>query len=119
MQHGLLVTSSQDTAQLLLAKIDEELVFDERKYYLGSNEYQDGTLNPAGFGHLEAFRLEEGFPVFTYYIGGIDGIILEKRIWMPAGYETTCIQYRVLPRQFSSSQGSAYSNGVVRRMYKT
>src|SRR6266702_1279181 len=96
MQHGLLVTSSQDTAQLLLAKIDEELVFDERKYYLGSNEYRDGTLNPAGFGHLETFRLEEGFPVFTYHLGGIDGIVLEKRIWMPRGYNTTYIQYRPL-----------------------
>ncbi len=96
MQHGLLVTSSQDTAQLLLAKIDEELVFDERKYYLGSNEYRDGTLNPAGFGHLETFRLEEGFPVFTYHLGGMDGIVLEKRIWMPRGYNTTYIQYRLL-----------------------
>ncbi len=121
MSHGLLVAPVPDhmTPYLLLAKIDEEIVFDQRTYYLGTNEYQDGTLNPAGFGHLEAFRLEEGFPVFTYYIGGIDGIILEKRIWMPAGYETTCIQYRVLPRQFSSSQGSAYSTGVDRTMYKT
>jgi len=96
MQHGLLVTSSQDSAQLLLAKIDEELVFDERKYYLGTNEYRDGTLNPGGFVHLETFRLEEGFPVFTYHLGGINGIVLEKRIWMPHGYNTTYIQYRVL-----------------------
>src|SRR5438270_5227915 len=100
MQHGLLVTSQKDAAgpQLLSAKIDEEVVFDERKYYLGTNEYRDGTLNPAGFGHLEAFRLEEGFPVFTYHLGGIDGIMLEKRIWMPRGYNTTYIQYRVVRR---------------------
>ena len=98
MQHGLLVTSQKDAAgpQLLSAKIDEEVVFDERKYYLGTNEYRDGTLNPAGFGHLEAFRLEEGFPVFTYHLGGIDGIMLEKRIWMPHGFNTTYIQYRLL-----------------------
>ncbi len=98
MQHGLLVTSQKDVAspQLLLAKIDEEVVFDERKYYLGTNEYRDGTLNPAGFVHLETFHLEEGFPVFTYHLGGIDGIMLEKRIWMPRGYNTTYIQYRLL-----------------------
>ncbi|HEY6408150.1 MAG TPA: glycogen debranching enzyme N-terminal domain-containing protein [Ktedonobacteraceae bacterium] len=96
MQQGLLVASAKDTPQLLLAKIDEELVFDERKYYLGTNEYLDGTLNPAGFVHLETFRLEEGFPVFTYHLGGIDGIELEKRIWMPHGYNTTYIQYRLL-----------------------
>jgi glycogen debranching enzyme len=98
MQHGLLVSSPIDTGvpQLLLAKIDEEILFDERTYHLGSNEYPDGTLSPSGFVHLERFSLEEGFPVFTYRIGGIDGILLEKRIWMPRGQDTTYIQYRVL-----------------------
>ncbi len=99
MQHGLLVAPlpGARTPQLLLAKIDEEIVFDQRTYYLGTNEYQDGILNPSGFVHLEAFRLEEGFPIFTYRLGGIDGIFLEKRIWMPRGSNTTFIQYRVLP----------------------
>src|SRR5579863_6069002 len=103
LQQGLLVASPQEGAspQLLVAKIDEEIVFDQRTYYLGTNEYKDGTLNPAGFVHLETFRLEEGFPVFTYHLGGIDGIVLEKRIWMPTDYHTTCIQYRVLPRQLT------------------
>jgi len=61
MHHGLLVASPLDTAvpQLLLAKIDEEVVFDQRTYYLGTNEYRDGILNPSGFVHLETFRLEE------------------------------------------------------------
>ena len=99
MQHGLLVISPRDTAapQLLLAKIDEEVAFDQRTYYLGTNEYQEGTLNPSGFAHLETFRLEEGFPILTYRLGGIDGVMLEKRIWMPHGYNTTYIQYRVVP----------------------
>lgn len=98
MQHGMLVATPSDahTPRLLLAKIDEEVVFDQRTYYLGTNEYRDGILNPSGFVHLETFRLEEGFPVFTYYLGGINGIILEKRIWMQQGLNTTFIQYRVL-----------------------
>lgn len=98
MQQGLLVAALDEdpTPQLLLAKIDEEVLFDQRTYYLGTNEYRDGTLNPAGFVHLEAFRLEEGFPIFTYRLGGVDGIMLEKRIWMPQEQNTTCIQYRVL-----------------------
>lgn len=97
-QHGLLVAMSPNavTPRLLVAKIDEEISFDQRTYYLGTNEYRDGTLSPAGFVHLEAFRLEEGFPVFTYRLGGIDGIFLEKRIWMAQGYNTTYIQYRAL-----------------------
>jgi len=82
MQHGLLVASLREvpSPRLLLAKLDEEVLFDQRTYYLGTNEYRDGTLNPAGFVHLETFRLEEGFPIFTYRLGGIDGILLEKHI---------------------------------------
>lgn len=112
MEHGLLVASLADVAtpQLLFAKIDEEVVFDERTYYLGTNEYRDSTLNPSGFVHLETFRLEEGFPVFTYHIGGIDGIMLEKRIWMPQGRNTTYIQYRVL-RTRSTEHTSYGRNG--------
>jgi glycogen debranching enzyme len=121
MQHGLLVAPVDNRAppQLLLAKIDEEAVFDQRIYYLGTNEYRDGTLSPAGFLYLESFRLEEGFPIFTYRIGGIDGVMLEKRIWMAPGQHTTYIQYRIWrtterqeeppggPREGESSRGAA------------
>src|SRR5437763_12328589 len=105
MQHGLLVSSPIDAKTpdahkghpyMLLAKIDEEIVFDQRTYYLGTNEYRDGVLNPSGFVHLETFHLEEGFLVFTYLLAGMDGMMLEKRIWMPHGYNTTYIQYRVV-----------------------
>ena len=101
IQHGLLVATPPNavTPQLLLAKIDEEVTFDQRIYYLGTNEYRDGTISPSGFVHLETFRLEAGFPIFTYRLGGIDGIVLEKRIWMVNGYNTTYIQYRVLTQQ--------------------
>src|SRR5579863_6068393 len=120
MEHGLLVSSPLNSAdtlrsdekglatpQLLLAKMDEEVVFDQRTYYLGTNEYRDGTLNPSGFVHLETFRLEEGFPLFTYHLGGLEGMELEKRIWMPRGQNTTYIQYRLIssraePQYYSS-----------------
>ncbi|MBO0780901.1 MAG: glycogen debranching enzyme N-terminal domain-containing protein [Ktedonobacteraceae bacterium] len=100
LQHGLLVTTlpGSKSPYLLLAKIDEEVAFDQRTYYLGTNEYKDGMFNPSGFVHMETFRLEEGFPIFTYHIGGLNGFVLEKRIWMPWGQNTTCIQYRLLPR---------------------
>ena len=98
MEHGLLVAcpAESNISHLLLAKIDEEVVFDQRTYYLGTNEYRDGTLNPSGFVHLETFRLEENSLTFTYRLGGIDGIMLEKRIWMQQGHNTTFIQYRII-----------------------
>jgi glycogen debranching enzyme len=113
MPHGLLVASSSDEAspRLLLAKIDEEILFDQRTYYLGTNEYRDGTIYPAGFVHLETFHLNEGFPVFTYRIGGFDGLLLEKRIWMPQECNTTYIQYRVL--RTNTPDGHIHKNSLM------
>ncbi len=112
MEHGLLVAMPPNalTPQLLLAKIDEEVLFDQRTYYLGTNEYRDGTLNPSGFVHLETFRLEEGFPVFTYQLGGVNGIMLEKRIWMAQDHNTTYIQYRVFHTAVSHGSGQRRSD---------
>ncbi|HTI13598.1 MAG TPA: amylo-alpha-1,6-glucosidase [Dictyobacter sp.] len=110
LQHGLLVATPPNTnkPQLFLAKIDEEVTFDQRTYYLGTNEYQDGTLSPSGFVHLETFRLEDGFPVFTYRLGGIDGIELEKRIWMVQGSNTTYIRYHI--RRTVATEQTVYKN---------
>ncbi|WP_165423527.1 amylo-alpha-1,6-glucosidase [Ktedonosporobacter rubrisoli] len=119
MQHGLLVIVPPDTVQpqLLLAKLDEEIAFDQRTYYLGTNEYRDGTLSPAGFVHLESFHLEQGFPVFNYRLGGPHGILLEKRIWMLQGSNTTYIRYRVR-RMPSQEETSNYARqGLASRYY--
>src|SRR5258708_29152321 len=114
MQQGLLVASAPNatTVQLFLGKIGEEVIFDQRTYYLGTNEYRDGTLNPSGFVLLETFRLEEGFRIFTYRLGGIDGLMLEKRIWMPQGRNTTYIQYRVLRTATADGNGYRRSSGA-------
>lgn len=116
MQHGLLVAfpPEETTPHLLLAKIDEEVNFDLRTYYLGTNEYRDGSLNPAGFFHLETFQLEEGFPIFTYHLGGVNGLVLEKRIWMPQGHNTTYIQYRV---SRSGTNGGYRRSGTTRPLH--
>lgn len=108
LQHGLLVTvpPTGTSPHLLLAKIDEEVAFDQRAYYLGTNEYKDGTLNPAGFVHLETFSLDEGVPTWKYRLGGRNGCVLEKRIWMPWKRNTTCIQYRLLPSPTSDDNQS-------------
>ncbi len=107
MEQGLLVATppESDMPHLFLAKIDEEILFDQRTYYLGTNEYRDGTLNPSGFAHLETFRLEEDCAVFTYRLGGIDGIMLEKHIWMQQGHDTTYIQYRLIRTTTSDANG--------------
>src|SRR5262252_703244 len=58
--HGLLVAALRPPVArtVLVAKIEEEVEYDLRTFYLGTNEYQDGTINPGGFVHLESFALE-------------------------------------------------------------
>ncbi len=96
--HGLLVAALRPPVArtVLVAKVDEEVEFDRRTFYLGTNEYQDGTIHPGGFVHLESFALEDGLPVFLYRIGGPHHLMLEKRIWMEQGQQTTYVRYRLL-----------------------
>ncbi len=98
-EHGLLVAQTPDAEipRLLLTKIDEEVLFDQRTYYLGANEHCNGTISPSGFVHLESFHLENGSPIFTYRLGGREGLLLQKCIWMVLEQNTTYIQYRLLP----------------------
>ncbi len=95
--HGLLVAALRPPVArtLMVAKIDEEVQFDQRTLYLGTNEYQDGTINPGGFVHLESFTLEDGLPIFLYRLGGPHELMLEKRIWMERGQQTTYVRYRL------------------------
>jgi predicted glycogen debranching enzyme len=42
---------------------------------------------------VRAFRLEIGLPVWEL---AADGVVVEKRLWMPHGQNTTIVQYRLL-----------------------
>src|SRR5579859_2933636 len=103
--HGLLVTALRPPVArtVMVAKIDEEVEYDQRTLYLGANEYQDGTINPGGFVHLESFSLEEGLPIFLYRLGGPNGLMLEKRIWMERRQQTTYVRYRLFRQPLDAS----------------
>jgi predicted glycogen debranching enzyme len=45
------------------------------------------------------FRLEMGLPVWEL---GVDGAVIEKRVWMPHGQNTTLLQYRLLEGRSAS-----------------
>ena len=60
---------------------------------LGANRWAGGAIHPCGFVHLERFRLEGATPVWTYACADA---LLEKRIWMEHGANTTYVQYRVV-----------------------
>lgn len=92
--HGLLFAPLQPPIErmLLVSKLDETAVYGGHIYPLHTNRWAGGVLKPDGYQQLEQFRLEGATPVWTYAIA--DGL-LEKRIWMEQGANTTYVQYHL------------------------
>ncbi|MDQ1404801.1 MAG: hypothetical protein QOG55_430 [Acidobacteriaceae bacterium] len=93
--HGLLVAALQPPVgrMQLVAKLDETARYDSADYALGTNRWVSGAIEPQGYVHIESFRLEGTTPVWRFAIGDA---ILEKRIWMLHGENTTYLQYTML-----------------------
>lgn len=93
MYHGLLVAARRPPTDrtLLLAKLEEEITLGEQAYRLYSNQWATGHEEAEGLKWLRSFSLEP-FPVFRY---GLDGILVEKRIFMVHGRNATVIRYRI------------------------
>lgn len=92
--HGLLVASFSPPLerQVVLSKVDEELLVGGQLFQLGTNEYHDGTIHPKGYLFLKSFRLDLGIPEFEYSAAGVT---LIKRVWMEYGNDTVHLLYRL------------------------
>ncbi len=92
--HGLLTAATKPPVGrlVLLSKLEETLIIDGRRYELSANQYP-GVVHPEGFKYQTGFRLDP-FPVFTYEV---EGVRLEKRVFMVQGENTTVVQYEVPP----------------------
>jgi predicted glycogen debranching enzyme len=75
---------------LLLAKLDETVLYEDAVYQLFTNQWAGAYIDPHGYRHIEWFGLEGGIPVWRFALGNAR---LEKRIWMAAGANTTFIHY--------------------------
>jgi predicted glycogen debranching enzyme len=92
--HGLLVAALRPPVErsVLVTKIDEEIkLHDGLLLKLGVNEYQDGTIDPQGYQHLDTVSLEGDIVCFSYQVQ--DNLKLQKRVWMEYGQNTTYVQY--------------------------
>ena len=91
--HGLLVAALKPPLgrTVLLSKLDTLAHYDNQTWQLFSNQWGADTINPAGWQHLEQFRLDGTTPVWTYAIADAR---LEKRVWMQYGANTTYVQYQ-------------------------
>ncbi len=94
--HGLLVAAMKPPVGrfVLLSKLEETLVINGQTFELGTNNYP-GTVHPRGFQYLKQFRLDP-FPVFTFEV---DGVQIEKTVFMVHGENTIVLEYRILNTQ--------------------
>jgi predicted glycogen debranching enzyme len=90
--HGLLTAATKPPVGriVMLSKVEETLVIDGKRFELGVNRYP-GTIYPQGFAYLVEFRMDP-FPVFIYRVEGLE---LEKRVFMVQGENTTVVEYEM------------------------
>ena len=88
--HGLLTAATRPPLGrvTMLSKFEETLTIDDKIFQLSSNKYPN-AIDPEGFKFIKSFRLDP-FPVWIYEV---EGIGIEKKIFMPDGENTTVCQW--------------------------
>lgn len=91
--HSLLIAAFKPPLEriLLVSKLDETVEAGGQEFVLASNMVRD-EVQPKGYEYLAAFRYSF-HPVFTY---ALEGRVLEKKIYMVYGENTTVVEYRYL-----------------------
>jgi glycogen debranching enzyme len=90
--HGLLVAALDPPLgrTLLLTKLEEVVHYHHRVYSLSTDRWIDGSVDPDGYRHIERFWLQGTVPTWRFACGDA---LLEKRVWMQQGANTTFVQY--------------------------
>ena len=90
--HGLLTAATKPPVGrfLLLSKFEETLIIGDRRIDFSCNLHP-GVVHPQGFRYLDSFTTDP-FPRFVYRIEGIE---VEKRVFMINGENTTVIEYEI------------------------
>ena len=93
--HGLLVAALKPPVgrTQMVAKLDEMASYDGSEYPLATNRWASGAVDPQGYLNIESFRLEGTTPVWRFVLADA---LLEKRIWMRQGEDTTYVRYSLL-----------------------
>ncbi len=98
--HGLLIAATKPPVGriVMLSKLEETLIVDGRRYDLSANHYTS-VIHPQGYKYQTGFRLDP-FPIFTYEV---EGITIEKSVFMLHGENTTVVRYSFQVRSVESS----------------
>jgi predicted glycogen debranching enzyme len=96
--HGLLTVALNPPGgrMLLVSKLEETLVIGGTRVDLSTNEYATNehasVIRPEGYLLLSNFRLDP-FPTWTFEV---EGLRLEKTVFMPQGSNTVQVEYKLL-----------------------
>src|ERR1700733_15886529 len=92
--HGLLVAALEPPLgrTLLVTKVEETARYASQEFALSTNRWADGTIAPQGYLNIERFCLEGTTPVWIFALADA---LLEKRIFMQSGANTTYVLYRL------------------------
>jgi predicted glycogen debranching enzyme len=93
--HGLLMAALQPPGgrTLLVAGVDESVHYQGTAYSLATNRWLSGFISPSGYLQIESFHIEGTKPVWRY---ALMDALLEKRVWMKQGENTTFVEYKLL-----------------------
>ncbi|MCG8346566.1 MAG: amylo-alpha-1,6-glucosidase [Chloroflexales bacterium] len=93
--HGLLVAALNPPVErtALVGGMIEWATYAGQRYALSTHEYRGGYIDQNGYRNIESFMLEGMLPIWTFALGGA---LIEKRIWMAYGANTTYLIYRVV-----------------------
>jgi predicted glycogen debranching enzyme len=93
--HGLLVAALTPPLgrTVLVTKLDETVEYGAQRRALFANRWGGDNVDPHGYVEIESFRLDGTTPVWVFACGDA---LLEKRVWMEQGANTTYVQYRML-----------------------
>lgn len=95
--HGLLVAATKPPTEriVLLSKLDETILANDKRFELGTNLYNNDVVHPNGYQYLSLFT-KELFPEWFYDVNEIQ---LKKTITMIHGENTTLVLYEVIKSQ--------------------
>ncbi len=91
--HGLLVAAPDRLSPrcVLLSKVEEDLIIDGQCFSFSTNQY-DNALHSQGYQYLKDFTADP-FPIFIY---DVNGVILQKTVFLVYGQNTVVIEYMIL-----------------------
>ena len=91
--HGLLTAALRPPVgrHVLLSKLEETIILDGRRFDLSTNCYLPLVIHPQGYRFLRGFRLDP-FPVYAF---DVDGVEIEKSIFMIQGENSVVVRYQL------------------------